>query len=91
MFENGLKEDVIQRQMQKTLFEALVWEINGTGLRYTIYNQNAKSVSDMIKFVMSCSTELGMNLRPSLKEFNTKALELVDGITRTKLISKTFN
>lgn len=76
---------------QENLMQNFVWKINPEKLKHQTYRMSAKSIHDMLHFVMSCSTELGINLRPFVRTFTTKGMELISDIEQTKLLYRKFS
>lgn len=85
-------EEIYPYDSDGSVAEKLISKISPENLKNSLWNQSDKGVFDMLNFLMSCSTEIGLPIRQALRLHNTKAMELCNDIIGTRIkFSRTQN
>lgn len=63
-----------------SVFVYLVCSIMESNLKYSVHNMPLKGIVDMLNFIMSCSTDMNLSVRPSIRNFVQKGFELTSKV-----------
>lgn len=75
-----------ERNAEIPLIDALTNNINGLYIESDLYNISLKSVIEMINFIKSASFEFNLKIRPVMRTYVTKSLELSKRVESARIL-----
>ena len=75
-----------ERNSEIPLIDALTNNTNGYYIESDLYNISLKSVIEMINFIKSASFEFNLKIRPVMRTYVTKSLELAKRVESARIL-----
>lgn len=76
---------------EKNVFIKMIQDAHDKNLKYNINNIPLKGVVDMLKFITSCSVDMHVSVRYSIRTFCTKGFELANKVEAGNRLLKEQN